>query len=154
MEILNSLSKMLWPKKNNIILGIFALIALCGFLDATYLTLEHFRGSIPPCTLASGCETVLTSPYAVIGPVPVALLGACYYVAILFGAILVYQTKNEKLLIWLARATALGFLASLYFFSLQAFVIGAWCQYCIASIVTSTLLFATGVYTLSRQRTV
>lgn len=153
MEILNSLSKLLWPKKNNLVLAIFALIALVGFLDATYLTLEHFRGSIPPCTVVNGCEAVLTSPYATVGPIPIALFGALYYLAIILGAILTWQIKNKKLFLALARFTALGFVASLYFFSLQAFVLNLWCLYCLVSILTSTLLFATGVYTLRKHHT-
>jgi len=153
MEILNNLSKMLWPRKNNIVLGVLAFVSLIGFLDATYLSLEHFRGSIPPCAVVSGCETVLTSSYATIGFVPVALLGAIYYVTVLFGCVLVWQTKNKKIFLALARFTGFGFLASLYFTSIQAFVLKTWCVYCMGSIVSSVILFIVGVYTIRKHHT-
>ena len=41
------------------------IVALIGFADASYLTVEHYRNVIPPCT-TSGCETVLTSSYSTI----------------------------------------------------------------------------------------
>ncbi len=153
MEILNNLSKMLWPKKNNTVLSVFALLAFIGFADATYLTLEHFQGRIPPCTVVNGCESVLTSPYASVGPIPVALFGALYYLVVLCTSILSWQTKSKKLFLAIARFTLVGLLASIYFFSLQALVLHAWCLYCLGSVATSTLLFVTGVYTLRKHHT-
>jgi len=52
------------------------VLSAIGFLDATYLTVEHYRGEIPPCAIIGGCEAVLTSPQAKIADVPVALLGS------------------------------------------------------------------------------
>jgi len=60
----------------------FAVVALLGFVDATYLTVEHYRGVVPPCTTA-GCEIVLTSEYSVLFGVPTALFGSVYYFLIL-----------------------------------------------------------------------
>lgn len=115
-----------------------SLIALCvsflGFADAAYLTLEHFLNRIPPCTVG-GCEVVLTSPYAVVAGVPIALFGALYYIVVFF---LILYGAHRRLLVALV---SLGFVASLALIGLQAFVINAWCLYCLGSAATSTTLF-------------
>ncbi len=123
---------------------LFLLFALLGFLDASYLTIEHYRGVVPPCAIVSGCETVTTSAYSVLFGIPVALLGALYYLMIIVLSILYLDSKKEKILKILARATVLGLLASAYFVYIQGFVLHAWCLYCLGSATTSTLLFIVG----------
>ena len=120
-------------------------VAAIGFLDATYLTIEHYRGAIPPCTI-EGCEVVLTSEQAEIAGVPVALLGAIYYLLILILAIAYLDRQNQSVLRFAASTTIVGLVASAYFVSLQLFVIKSICQYCMISAGTSTLLFITGIY--------
>lgn len=126
---------------NKTLACLIAIISLLGFLDASYLTIGHYRNVIPPCTLVTGCETVLTSQYSTMFGVPVALGGATYYLFILLASLFYLDSKNEKVLLFVANATILGLLASVYFLSLQIFVIGAYCLYCLGSIATSTSLF-------------
>jgi len=123
-----------------------AILALIGFVDATYLTTEHFLGVVPPCTITEGCEQVTTSPYSVVLGVPVALAGAIFYVGVLALLLWLWDRRDPKLLKLFARYTWLGFLASLYFTSVQAFVLNAWCQYCILSAIASTLIFLLAQY--------
>ena len=120
------------------------VVAVLGFADAGYLTVEHYRNTIPPCT-TDGCETVLTSVYATVAGIPVALGGALYYLAFLVLLMIYLDTKKEVVLRGALVFTVLGFLASLYFFFLQAFVIHAFCQYCIGSAITSTILFISAI---------
>lgn len=127
-----------------------AVISLLGFLDATYLTVEFFRGAIPNCGNLTGCETVTTSAYSEIRGVPVALFGALYYLAIFLGVMLYVDQRDVRVLRWVARFTVAGLLASAVFVYLQVAVIGAWCLYCVASAVTSTLLFVLGMWVLLR----
>ncbi len=126
------------------------VVALLGFADATFLTVEHYNNVIPPCT-TNGCEIVLTSSYAVIAGIPVALGGAVYYFIILTLLFAYLDTKNEKILRYALAFTVIGFLSSLYFFILQAFVIKAFCQYCIVSAITSTTLFITSLYIFKKS---
>lgn len=106
--------------------------AIIGFADAVFLTAQHYLGKIPPCSVVSGCESVLTSQYATILGVPIALLGAFFYLAILI-----------RPMRWLA---VLGFLASLILLYIQIFTIGALCVYCMVSLVTSTGIFVSVMY--------
>lgn len=149
MKILTEQSKALYSK-NKWLVFVGLVIALVGFLDATYLTLKHFRREIPPCSIAEGCEQVLTSKYATLGPIPVALGGSVYYVVILLGLIAYLDSKNEKLLKVVSLATIAGLAASAYFFFLQAVIIKYWCQYCVGSIISSSLLFIIGMILLRR----
>lgn len=134
--------KKIWSNKIPVL--VIALVALCGFLDATFLTIKHVRGELPTCSIVHGCDQVLTSPYSAIGPVPVALLGALFYLLVLVLALVYLDLKKESLLPWIARLTIVGLAASLYFLVLQIFVLKAYCLYCLVSIITSTLLFALG----------
>ena len=123
---------------------LFLLVSLLGFLDASYLTIEHYRGVVPPCAIVDGCETVTTSAYSVLFGIPVALLGAVYYLLITVLSVLYIDTTKELALKTLSRLTILGLLASAYFIYIQGFVLHAWCIYCLGSATTSTLLFIIG----------
>ncbi|MES2471147.1 MAG: vitamin K epoxide reductase family protein [Patescibacteria group bacterium] len=120
--------------------GIFTAVGALGFADALYLTIQHYQHVIPPCTI-EGCETVLTSAYSVILGVPVSLLGAVFYACVIALSIVYIDKRNYKVLNALFLVTHLGLIASLYFLFLQAFVINAWCQYCLLSAATSIILW-------------
>lgn len=144
MNSSNNLSNKPSVSKWLVLLG--ALVGVAGFADASYLTIKHFQGALPNCTVVYGCEQVLTSVYSLFLGIPVALFGAIYYLAITIGFIAYLDSKNTTILKITSLATSLGMLASIYFFHLQLVVIKAWCQYCIVSIITSSLLFVIGMY--------
>jgi uncharacterized membrane protein len=116
------------------------VVALVGFADSAYLTLEHFQGKVPPCTLA-GCETVLTSPYATIAGIPLALGGAIYYFLLLVGIFAYFDLKKPSILKWTLALSIPGFIMTLWLVFLQLFVIKAICIYCMLSATTTTILF-------------
>lgn len=127
------------------------VVAAIGFLDATYLTAQHYSGNIPPC-FVEGCEIVLVSAQSQIVGVPVALLGAIYYFLVLILSIIFLQT-NRKEAIHIASYLAMaGFAASLYFVYLQFFTIREICQYCMLSAGTSTALFILGLVLLLKTK--
>lgn len=136
------------PSKGLLIL--LFVVAVLGFADAGYLTVEHYMNVIPPCAIG-GCETVLTSSYSKILGIPDSLLGTLYYLSILILLMIYVDTKNEKFLRGALIFTTVGFLFSVYFFILQAFVIHAFCQYCLVSAATSTTLFATAIYIFKKH---
>lgn len=128
----------------------FLTVSFLGFLDATYLTIEHYLGAIPSCFITTGCEAVLTSKYSELWGIPVALLGSIYYLLLFLLAILYLDTKREKVIRFAAFLSPVGFLASLYFVYLQLFVIKEICSYCAASALTSTILFIFGLFVIIR----
>ncbi len=136
-------------KKLSWIQGILAFV---GFLDATFLTVEHYAGLSLPCITGAACDLVTKSQYSTIGPIPIALLGALYYLGFLLFALYLLQSQDERV----ARVGYLvswsGFFVSLLLVGLQLFVLKAICVYCMASATTSTLLWATSMYGLSLLR--
>src|SRR5712692_4855576 len=62
--------------------AIIALLSLVGLADSIYLTVEHLTGQSLRCTIITGCSEVLSSPYAHIGSLPLAALGAVAYFAV------------------------------------------------------------------------
>lgn len=126
------------------------IVALLGFADATYLTIEHYSGVIPPCAVG-GCEQVLTSDYSTIGGIPVALGGAIYYFLILLGTfVYLIEGKKEVVLRSTLLFTVVGMVSTLYFFAIQAFVLKAFCLYCLGSAATSTILFVLAIVVFSK----
>ena len=123
----------------------FLAVSFLGFLDATYLTAQHYLGTIPPCVITTGCETVLTSEHSIIFGIPTALLGSVYYILLFLLAILSFDIKRE-IIRFAAFLTPMGFLASLYFVYLQLFIIEEICTYCMVSAATSTILFVLGLF--------
>lgn len=123
------------------ILVVMAIIAFLGLMDASYLTAKHYMGEVPSCTILHGCEQVTTSAYATIGPIPVALLGAIFYLTML--ALVVAQFLVEhRLMTWSIKILGvMGFLVSIVLVSIMVFVIRALCIYCLGSALSSTLLF-------------
>jgi vitamin-K-epoxide reductase (warfarin-sensitive) len=116
------------------------VLGACGLCDAIYLTMEHYLNLNPPCYVGS-CETVLSSSYAMILGVPVAVWGVVYYVSVVGGLLYYMSTLDVRILKLTLLATVAGLFASLYFFSLMAWVIEAWCQYCLLSGALSLGLF-------------
>ncbi len=131
---------------------VFLIIGFIGFLDSTYLTVQHYRGESPKCAIFTGCATVASSKYATVGPIPLSLLGSLYYFAIFILSIAYFDTRKEKIIILISYLTIAGFIASIYFVYLQIFTIKALCLYCIISAASSTLLFAFGAYVIFKFR--
>lgn len=68
-----------------------------------------------------------------IGPVPVAVIGMAGYVFLAALAL-----KRAYGLFFAAAVLGLGF--SLYLAHVEAHILGVWCVYCVASLVTISLL--------------
>ena len=117
-----------------------ALVALVGLADAAYLTVEHITGRSVRCMIVSGCDEVLQSRYATIAAgVPVAALGAlAYFTVFSLATLAAFGYAGARRL--LAPLVAVMFLATLWFFYLQAFVIRAFCAYCLLSAAVTTTL--------------
>jgi uncharacterized membrane protein len=116
-----------------------AIVSLIGLADAIYLTVEHITGQSVRCTIVAGCSEVLSSQYAVVGGVPLAAIGAAAYFSVFSLATLAafgYRIAGTLLTV----VALLMFLVSLWLIYLQAFVIHAFCQFCLLSAAVTTAL--------------
>ena len=116
-----------------------AVLALVGVADSVYLTVEHLLGNTVRCTVTSGCSEVLGSPYASLWGVPLAAFGAAaYFTAFSLATLSAFgYTKARTLLTVLVAAM---FATTLWLLYVQAFVLEAFCQYCLLSAAVTTLL--------------
>ena len=116
-----------------------AIVSLLGLADAIYLTVQHVTGQSVRCTIVSGCSEVLSSSYAVVAGQPLALIGAAAYFSVFSLATLAafgYRVAGTLMTV----LVLLMFLFSLWLIYLQAFVIGAFCQFCLLSAAITTAL--------------
>lgn len=118
---------------------IAAVVALVGLVDAIYLTVHHYTGEKVPCSVTGGCESVLSSKFAEIGGVPLALFGALAYFTV-FSLATLAAFGDDRMWKILSVAVVLMAIFSLWLVYLQAFVIGAFCQFCLLSAGTTFTL--------------
>jgi uncharacterized membrane protein len=125
----------MWSKRIAIIA---ALVGCFGLLDSGYLTIKHLQGSYIRC--GDECSAVLGSKYAEgIGGVPLAGFGAMAYMAVIIATVSAALGSSLGRRIFAVVASAMA-LASFWLLYLQAFVIHAFCKYCLASAAASFTL--------------
>jgi vitamin-K-epoxide reductase (warfarin-sensitive) len=108
---------------------LIALLALAG-LYVSYLALRvHYSTDTQPCSINEkwDCGIVNHSPYAVIGPIPVAAIGMAGYVLIAVLALL----RRRR---FTAGAAVIGLAFSLYLTHIEKDVLRVWCLYCVTSL--------------------
>lgn len=116
-----------------------AIVALVGLADSIYLTVLHYTATPVPCSIITGCEQVLTSSYAEIGGVPLAIFGALAYLTALILAVSSAFGKRTMWTLFGVQVVIMS-LFTLWLLYVQAFVIEAFCQFCLLSAATSFTL--------------
>lgn len=136
---------------------IIAVLALIGLLMSLYLTL-HKYGFIGTLACGTGsCDTVQTSPWAVFMGIPVPLMGVGGYLLILVLAIVGLQpayANSRKLGLTLFFLADIALLFTIYLTYLEAFVINAWCRWCIGSAIIVALIWMSTLPELLKRRVV
>lgn len=119
---------------------IAAVVTLIGLADSAYLTAKHYTDKNVPCNIFSGCEQVLNSQYAEIFGIPTAAFGTIAYFLAFSLAILTFY-GNSKMWNIFGGLVSLMAVFTMWLIYLQAFVIGAFCQFCLISAATTITLF-------------
>ncbi len=124
------------------IVAVMVLAAL-GLADSLYLVWVHATASKIICPIG-GCDIVNASPYAQMGPIPVAGIGAAGYLGLLAMAAMAWRAaalaERRRWLRLAFLASVLGVLYAAYLTYLELFVIEAICFWCVFSAVTITLI--------------
>jgi uncharacterized membrane protein len=116
-----------------------ACISLAGLAVAIYLTVMALTGGTAACAGSTGCFEVLGSGYARIAGVPVAALGVLGYLAAFSCAIFAgFGYKRARGLFALTVWSM--FAMTLWLLYVQAFVLHAFCRYCLFSAAFTFLL--------------
>ncbi|HEY4217063.1 MAG TPA: vitamin K epoxide reductase family protein [Gemmatimonadaceae bacterium] len=132
-----------------------ALISLLGLFLGAYLTLYHygFIGTLV-CNVSS-CEKVQSSRWSMFLGVPVAAWGASFYALMLVLTVAGMQERFAESLtlsLVLVLLTAWGVLFTAWLNSLEAFVIHAWCEWCLGSATMVFLLFLLALFDWRERR--
>jgi len=126
-------------KLRNRLYVVAAIVALFGLADGIYLTIEHVTGRTAQCIASSGCQDVLSSKYAAMGPIPLASLGALAYFTA-FSTALLAAFGYAKCRALFAFLVCIMFATTLWLLYLQAYVLHAFCDYCLFSAGVTTVL--------------
>ena len=125
----------------NITRSIFFL-SLIGLLVSGFLSFEYSLPRSITCPLGGlSCEAVRNSQYSKMFGISVPILGILFYFS--FSAISLLSLENTGKLMrkLIFMAATVGFLFSAYFTYLEAFVIHAFCFWCLTSALITLLIF-------------
>lgn len=121
------------------------LLAIIGLGISGYITIVKLTGGETVCANNGviNCDLVQSSIYSKLFGIPIQYLGVIGYLGILgvlaLEPAIPFFAKRSKLLIF--AMTLFGFLYSAYLTAMEAFVLHAWCLWCVGSAITMTILF-------------
>jgi uncharacterized membrane protein len=122
-----------------ILYTIAAVVSLAGLADATYLTVQALTGETLVCGGSTDCFRVLGSSYARVGGIPLALFGTLgYFSAFSFATFAAFGYSRARTFLILTIGAM--FLVTLWLLYVQAFLLHAYCRYCLFSAAIVFLL--------------
>ncbi|MBI4054271.1 MAG: vitamin K epoxide reductase family protein [Candidatus Doudnabacteria bacterium] len=123
------------------IVYLILIASFIGFLDAGYLTYSFYSGQALKCTILASCNVVTSSSYSKVLGLPLSVYGAVFYLTVFGLALIVLDRSRFSFLTLIFYLAAGAVLVSLYLVYLQAFVLKAWCFYCVVSAALSAVIF-------------
>jgi uncharacterized membrane protein len=112
------------------------ILAVLGVIVSSLALREHYREyGDSPCSINEhwDCGVVNHSPYAMMGPIPVAVVGIAGYILM---AALAFLRSYRLLLV----PTLAGLAFSLYLANIEKNILGIWCIYCVISLGIVSLM--------------
>ena len=112
------------------------ILSILGIIVSSLALREHYREyGDSPCSINEhwDCGVVNHSPYAMVGPIPVAVLGIAGY--ILMAALAFFRSYRLLLV-----PTFAGLTFSLYLANIEAHILEVWCIYCVMSLGIISLM--------------
>lgn len=125
-------------------------LAAVGLIDSVYLTWLKLADATAACAGIGDCDTVNNSRFASVGGIPIALLGALSYGAIL-ALLFIDRLRPEWRMasrVVMFGLTLAGTLYSAYLTYVELAVLRAVCPFCVVSAVAMTLLLVISVLRL------
>jgi uncharacterized membrane protein len=126
------------------------LLGVAGLAVSAYLMATHyFAANVPLACSSSGivdCEEVTTSAESMIGPLPVAVLGAIWFVALLV-MVAAHRQWPYGPWMWIQVGWAIGgLLFVFYLVYAELFLIGSICSWCTVVHAIVVVLFLLTIY--------
>ena len=128
-------------------------LTIIGLLVSIYMTVYKVTSNDNMCVGSKDCSVVNASRYSEVNGIPVAVVGAIGYTALL--GILFLERKpgffkeNGSMLFF--GISLIGFFFTLWLIYVEIAVLKAYCPFCIASQISMTLIFILSVVRVVRQ---
>jgi len=121
---------------------IIFILSLLGLIVTAFLAFEYIQTGPIVCPITgAGCELVRKSSYSKILGIDLPYFGILFYIAVATITIWLIQ-KSDKLVSGLRLLVSIiGFAFGVYLTFLEAFVIHAWCIWCLTSFIISGFIF-------------
>ena len=138
-------------------------LTIIGIVISGYLSyVALFNSAALACGAAGGCHTVQDSTYAEIAEIPISVFGLAMYSTLLVVYFLQTNRANslrnrasaslrQGIRVWPFLIALAGTIYSAYLTGIEAFVLEAWCLWCVASAVTIWLIFVLECLTLNKK---
>lgn len=122
---------------------IIFLLSLAGLAVCIFLAYEYsLPGSITCPIAGNGCDTVRNSIYSTFLNISIPLWGIAFYLVTATLSLWLIEKTGQLIASKLLFITALsGFIFSAYLTYLEAFVILAYCFWCVISAIIATIIF-------------
>jgi uncharacterized membrane protein len=114
----------------------FLGLLISGYLFITYVSPEQIK-----CISGEGCKIAQLSEYSSFLGVPTPAYGIAFYLALGVLGALWSENTRKKVLPALVILTGTGLAVSIFLSGVEAFVLKAWCSWCVASALLSIAAF-------------
>lgn len=115
------------------------LAGFIGMIDSAYIGFNSLGGTLIPCGPASQCDEVLNSSYSHVGNVSIAWLGFLFYFAVSASSCFRLWGFQQTFRFTMV-ASLVAFLVTIYLLYVQAFLLQAFCNYCLLSAFLVTVI--------------
>lgn len=124
---------------------IVLILAVLGLLDSIYLSWIKLSNNTAMCAGIGDCDAVNSSVYSEIYGIPIAILGALAFAAIIGIVFFGRKLLGDNDILALFGLSLIGFLYSLYLTFIEVAVLHAICPYCVISAVLITAIFVIAI---------
>lgn len=117
------------------------IVSFLGLVVAGYLTITYASNAPIACISGEGCLVAQLSPYSSFMGIQTPIYGLIYYFALGIIAALWSEDTRQKLQLPLAILTSAGLGVSILLSYIEAFILHAWCSWCVVSAVLTIIAF-------------
>lgn len=119
------------------------VLSILGLVVSAYLAYEYSLGGSINCPIGGGgCDIVRSSRYSSFLGISIPYLGITFYMVLAFLTIWLTQSYSKLINLLRLLINFSGFAFGVYLTYLEAFVIGAYCFWCVTSFIISIIIFA------------
>lgn len=124
-------------KQLNRLIFIFSLL---GLAVSAYLAYEYSKDGLINCPIGGGCDIVRKSSYSSFLGIDIPYLGIAFYLAMAFLSVWLTQSTDKLFNFFRLLLSFFGFIFGVYLTFIEAFVIGAYCFWCVTSFIISVII--------------